>query len=82
MVEEGLFKKRIRENIDVSKPLCFAMEDWVDEAKKDWDNIERHLHRRSVHKYGYNLTSEWWTKLAEEREKLRQEWFVKWFGEK
>ena len=69
MVEEGLFKKRIRENIDVSKPLCFAMEDWVDEAKKEFPFAS----------YGDNLLN-----LEDCRRLLgdRLQWFVKWFGEK
>ena len=38
-MSEGEFKKLIRENYGVSKPLCFAMEDWVDEAQKDLPKI-------------------------------------------
>ena len=40
---EGEFKKRLFENRDVinAKPLMVAMEDWLDEAHKDYPQVSQ-----------------------------------------
>ena len=79
-MEEGEFKKRIHENIGVSKRLYIAMKEGVAEACKEHPTEASVIARNPDYWRNLEGMSEYRVILRNNLDAERNQWFAKWFG--